>query len=548
MITTGLPLILLIVGCCLAPGPAARALRFVERPLRRLGSQRFRSIVLVGVLGFANGPIGSLIGSLPQPQVHDEFSYLLAADTFAHGRLANPPHPFWVHFESPHVIHQPTYASKYPPAQGLVLACGQIVTGYPIVGVWLSTALACAAVCWMLQAWLPPRWALLGGLLAALHPILFLWSQSYWGGAVAITGGALLLGGWRRLVTRFRMQDSLALGLGMAILANSRPFEGLVLTLLVLPFVLVWMASRHGPSLRLVLGRILVPLAVVLVPTAGLMGLYNARVTGNPLRLPYQVHEATYGATPLFVWQPPKAELPTYRHQVLADYHLKWELPTYQQQRSGSGLVAGIAEKIGVLFGTCFPTTAWLIPLAALPWLRKDRWTRRAVWIGGGFILALLSETYMQRHYPAPVAGLGLFLFVQVLRSLRLWRWRRQPTGMCLVRAAFVWLAVSSILFSAQLACAKSGGWSTERARLLAALKREGGRHLIFVRYGPEHSVHDEWVYNEADIDGSPVVWARDMGALENRPLLEYFRERRVWLLEPDGQAPTLVPYPTEFP
>jgi hypothetical protein len=83
------------------------------------------------------------------------------------------------------------------------------------------------------------------------------------------------------------------------------------------------------------------------------------------------------------------------------------------------------------------------------------------------------------------------------------------------------------------------------RARVLARFNAMVGKQLAIVRYRPDHNaVMNEWVYNRADIDGAKVVWAREMDEADNRELLQYFHDRRAWLVEADETPPKLSAYP----
>jgi hypothetical protein len=503
-------------------------------------------ISLIGLLGFSGSAAVGLSVGIPEARVHDEFSYLLAADTFASGRLSNPTHPMWMHFESMHIFHEPTYMSKYPPGQGLMLAAGQLLGGHPIFGVWMSVGLMSAAICWMLYAWVPPSWALMGGVLALIHPGMGMhgyWAQSYWGGAVAATGGALLFGALRRILRQPRKRHAMVMGLGLAVLANSRPYEGLIVSVLAVIVLLAWMVM-NGPISAVLTRNIFVPILIVMTLTGTAMGFYNFSVTGNVFRMPYQVHQEKYGPAPPFLSQPPRPNL--LHHNAVVDRFQKLQLEGYTAQHSISGFLKKKKKDFQRLWDFYFGTV-FIIPLLAMspimvPWVSRNRWAFFAVFTCSVLVVGFLLTTWLEKHYAAPIAGLTLFF---VLQAMRLWRWRDRIVGRFVLWFVVLFCVYSYVRSFSGTFDVNSSAWHQDRARIIKQLEKNGGRHLLIVRYGPRHSVHNEWVYNKADINSAKVVLAHDIDRAQNRKLVEYFDDRQVWLLEVDwdDSGPKVKPY-----
>ena len=481
---------------------------------------------------------------IPTPGINDEFSYLLMADTFAHGRLTNPSHPLWMSFETFNENWLPTYSSMYPPAQGLILALGQLL-GHPWIGVLLSNAAMCVAIFWALRAWMPSRWAFLAAVITALKfGVSSYWVNSYWGGAAATIGGALAVGGLGRIRKSARTRDALWLALGIAILANSRPYEGFLFCLPTALWFLYWFAGRfrskevQGSRVR----NAVVAIACVLFLTAAFMGYYNWRVTGNALLFPYTVNQRAYNTAPLFLWQPFKPKL-HYNNMALDALYNGWERSSYQTDWEHAKRVS--TQKVR-RFGLSYLWTGTLLLLPALPFLFRDRKMRLFLVILGLTLAGIFSVVWSNSHYAAPLICVVYGLMVQAIRYLRVMRFSRVQFGIALSRVIILLLVLDTGTQLCYRVCDPllfTCAGRADRAALVEKLEHLPGKHLIIVRYAEVHNPHNEWVFNGADIDGGKIVWARDMDPAQNEKLLAYFKDRKVWLVQADRSPGQITPF-----
>ena len=270
---------------------------------------------------------------------------------------------------------------------------------------------------------------------------------------------------------------------------------------------------------------------VLLIGAIALGGLayYSWRFSGNPLRLPYTLYRDSSTVAPHFIFQAPRPA-PVFRHRALRDFYLGWEVYHYE---GGGGRTALLRIRNALdLYRTFYLGPVLTVTLLALPRMLRRR---RARWLVLCllFVAAGLSvEVWALPHYAAPALGLALLIVVEALRHWRV-RWGAGP----------VWILAAGSCLAPVIGGSGVGADGRDRAQVVRSLERAGGRHLVIVRYSPSHDSGDEWVYNSADIDSAPIVWAREMDPTSNRELLDYFHGRSAWLVQPDRRPVPMAPY-----
>jgi hypothetical protein len=378
------------------------------------------------------------------------------------------------------------------------------------------------------------------------------WAQSYWGGSVACLGSALALGSvlWFGQVTKKHPANATALltafVIGLWLLAISRPLEGLLVCIpLSICMLSHWIESIKSGSMYLVLKDLLVPLLVG-ISGAFWIGHYQSSVTGSPFRLPYLCYEKQYALTPTFLAQPLRKSK-GYTNEPMRIFHEEWEAGIFRSQQNWDGYFAEKTAKLCILWkfflGWSLTIPALMGGIVSAVSIFKNRTSAcaRLGWMGGasvGLVILVHSQTvWMNPHYLAPLTPILWGWIGGGLASLSSWTLFKLEVGLL--------LALSFVGFSAMLmlsefdthwsTMANAQGWQHRRDEIETKLLSTKGTHLILIDYDDAHSPHQEWCYNSADIDGSKVVWARDLGQDKNLALLQYFENRIVYKLAVDS-------------
>jgi hypothetical protein len=432
----------------------------------------------------------------------------------------------------------------------------------------------------MLLGWTTPEWALLGGLLAVAEfgPLNY-WMNSYWGGAVPALAGCLVFGALPRLMadpshpeaSDYRAFPAVLLGVGLAIHWLTRPYETIFLwfgaVLYFWPIFGVIRQWREWPWKRML--RVKAIIILTILPAMAITLLHDKRVTGHWLELPETLSMEQYGVPAALTFQSPAEP-----HRALTPE----QQLDYKMQRGfgppGGETLRTYLERLE--YRIRFYRFFYLTPLyLALPLFFTMLRDRRILWVAltlAAFALGINFFPAYQHHYLGAVTCLFVLASVAGLRRLSEITVRGTPANR---EADFAWMAAAGrdaarLLI---LACAAqfvfwysvhvfdNSAFSLELRpyetwdvinhrnpeRRIAAnrqLEQAPGRQLVFVHYDyPRHVFQEEWVYNEADIDASQVVWARDLGAEEDEKLRQYYPGRTVWLLEPDLRPPRLGRY-----
>jgi hypothetical protein len=497
---------------------------------------RRTSVVACALFGVLLAWLGMQFQGAPEPSRALEQANFLAAETFASGRLANPAHPAGFFLQTFLTLQSPSYVAAVAPGTALLLSVG-ILLGDPNYGLWLTIGLFVGATTWMLLGFASLRWALLGGILAALwFGSVSFWAQSFASPAATGLGAAVLWGATRRYWASGRARDAGLIGAGAGWLLLCNP----VAAAFALP-VPLFLTART--CLRRSSPKNAALIAAGLVVAMSFQALLNKASTGDATVSATDLYEQRYNVHPKFFWELPKVPKPFDFWRMEQNDLLVQEAASGLHNPVGGTWLKRFEEQTLFYFGI---PGALLLAGALL--LGSSRWARVLIWASLSSAAVILVVPPLSMNLTAPLAPLAVALIVWSLR--RLWSVRSErgldcwtPTALVLITFACVAL-YRGFAFSSPTEVVEHRAHKTN---LMRYLEEQPGLDLVVVSYAPETNIQVEYVYNGANPDTQSIVWARGHDTADLTPLFKHFKDRTLWSLTvlPKGE-PSLVPFKWE--
>ena len=476
-------------------------------------------------------------GSLHQvPIVHDEASYLLQAETFARGRWAMPSPPLPAFFEQFHVFVTPTFASKYPPGHGMLLAPG-IWLGLPgfipLVFNGLAAALLFVLVRRVTNGWIALLtvllWLPMGGNLR--------FRASYFS---ETTSSVLwLLGWWALLEWRDTGRERwLILIAGcVAWMAITRPMTAVAFALPA-AIVVVWRIAQTRQW------RALVRPALLGIAILSLLPIWSAKVTGSWRETPYALYSKIYFPFDAMGFgldtTPPERPLPPDMQLMIKALgpthvaHTARNLPTilfarwhalFNDAFSGPRLPLAFFAVVSLAVlpaaGWFAVATSFLLTLCYLSFAHEPAWTLYYVEIMP--LLPFLAACGLWATWLGLQQGTGEMRKVVLRRST-------PPAALAAaIFGALLLVPARTDVVQAQRENEMRRAYKVNFADAVASLP--GAHNMVFIRYAPWHQIHTSLIANEANLPDARTWFVYDRGA-ENAALIALAPGRTPYLFD----------------
>ncbi len=213
------------------------------------------------------------------------------------------------------------------------------------------------------------------------------------------------------------------------------------------------------------------------------------------------------------------------------------------------GFLRSSAAKIGQWW-QFYVGPALTLPVLVLPWAVRDRKMRFPLIVLGCMAVGFSVQTWTFPHYFGPATGVLYLVITQCARHLRTWRLKNDRLGKPLVAllpivgCSLILVRVTAVVAHAPHRTGMAARATFSEPAWFTTSNACQASNLSSFDMGSSTMSDWEWVWNAADIDGSKIVWARDMGKEQNLELLQYFHGRHAWLMSGDESPPRLEPYP----